>query len=90
MIKEIILPELGEGIDGAEVSEVSVTVGDVVAVDETIMVLESDKASMEIPAAITSPISGPLPKRRISGWFADLNLYSPLTISSSMPFAMGG
>ena len=31
MIKEIILPELGEGIDGAEVSEVSVTVGDVVA-----------------------------------------------------------
>ena len=47
MIKEIILPELGEGIDGAEVSEVSVTVGDVVAVDETIIVLESEKASME-------------------------------------------
>ena len=57
MIKEIILPELGEGIDGAEVSEVSVTVGDVVAVDETIMVLESDKASMEIPADVSGTIS---------------------------------
>jgi pyruvate dehydrogenase E2 component (dihydrolipoamide acetyltransferase) len=57
MIKEIILPELGEGIDGAEVSEVSVTVGDFVAVDETIMVLESDKASMEIPADVSGTIS---------------------------------
>ena len=57
MIKEIILPELGEGIDGAEVSEVSVAVGDVVAVDETIVVLESDKASMEIPADVSGTIS---------------------------------
>ena len=57
MIKEIILPELGEGIDGAEVSEVSVTVGDVVAVDETIVVLESEKASMEIPADVSGTIS---------------------------------
>ena len=57
MIKEIILPELGEGIDGAEVSEVSVTVGDFVAVDETIIVLESDKASMEIPADVSGTIS---------------------------------
>ena len=57
MIKEIILPELGEGIDGAEVSEVSVTVGDVVAADETIVVLESDKASMEIPTDVSGTIS---------------------------------
>lgn len=57
MIKEIVLPELGEGIDGAEVSEVSVTVGDFVAVDETIVVLESDKASMEIPADVSGTIS---------------------------------
>jgi len=57
MIKEIILPELGEGIDGAEVSEVSVVVGGVVAVDETIVVLESDKASMEIPADVSGTIT---------------------------------
>ena len=28
MIKNIVLPDLGEGIEGAEVSEVSVSVGD--------------------------------------------------------------
>lgn len=50
MIKDIVLPDLGEGIEGAEVSEVSVSVGDKVMPDQTILVLESDKASMEIPA----------------------------------------
>ena len=30
MIKEIKLPDLGEGIDGAEISEVPVAVGDTV------------------------------------------------------------
>ena len=49
-LKEIILPDLGEGIDGAEVSEVSVAVGDTLSQGDTIVVLESDKASMEIPS----------------------------------------
>ena len=42
MIKEIILPELGEGIDAAEVSEVTVSVGDFINPDDTILVLESE------------------------------------------------
>lgn len=50
MIKDIFLPDLGEGIEGAEVSEISVSVGDKVTPDQTILVLESEKASMEIPA----------------------------------------
>ena len=49
-LKEIILPDLGEGIEGAEVSEVSVAVGDTLSQGDTIVVLESDKASMEIPS----------------------------------------
>jgi len=57
MIKKILLPDLGEGIDGAEVSEVSVSVGDIVASDDTILVLESDKASMEIPADINGSVT---------------------------------
>jgi len=57
MIKEVILPDLGEGIDGAEVSEVSVSVGDIVGPDDTILVLESDKASMEIPADVNGSIT---------------------------------
>ena len=50
MVKEVLLPDLGEGIDGADVSEVVVSVGDTVSKDDTLLVLESDKASMEIPA----------------------------------------
>ena len=57
MIKEILLPDLGVGIDGAEVSEVSVSVGDRVASDDTILVLESDKASMEIPADVNGSVT---------------------------------
>ena len=49
-LKDIILPDLGEGIDGAEVSEISVSTGDIVKEGDTIVVLESDKASMEIPS----------------------------------------
>ena len=49
-LKDIILPDLGEGIDGAEVSEISISIGDTVKEGDTIVVLESDKASMEIPS----------------------------------------
>ena len=50
MIKKIHLPDLGEGIESAEVSEVVVGPGDTVTAEDTILVLESDKTSMEIPA----------------------------------------
>ena len=50
MIKEILLPDLGEGIDSAEVSEVLVSHGKTIKADDIILVLESEKASMEIPA----------------------------------------
>ena len=49
MLKEILLPDLGEGIDSADVSEILISPGDTVSIDDTILVLESDKASMEIP-----------------------------------------
>ena len=57
MIKEIILPNLGEGIDGAEVNEVTVSVGTTVGSDDTILVLESDKASIEIPADVRGTVT---------------------------------
>ena len=50
MLKEILLPDLGEGIDSADVSEILVSVGDSVSIDDIVLVLESDKASMEIPS----------------------------------------
>ena len=57
MIKDLLLPDLGEGIEGAEVSEVSVSIGEKVNPNDTVLVLESDKASMEIPAETSGTIS---------------------------------
>lgn len=53
MAKETVkIPDLGGG--SVDVIEVCVAVGDVVAKDDSLLVLESDKASMEIP----SPLAG--------------------------------
>ena len=56
MIKDLELPDLGEGIDGAEISEIPVSVGDEITKDQTILILESDKASMEIPSDFTGKL----------------------------------
>jgi pyruvate dehydrogenase E2 component (dihydrolipoamide acetyltransferase) len=45
----IVLPSLGD-IEEVEVTEICVAVGDVVNADDSIIVIESDKASMEVPA----------------------------------------
>ena len=50
MIKEIVLPDLGEGIETATISEVPLSAGEHVKKDDVLLVLESDKASMEIPS----------------------------------------
>ena len=49
-MKEIILPELGEGINEVEVSDILVNIGDKIQADDPIIVLETEKASMEIPS----------------------------------------
>ena len=46
------LPDLG--VDEAQVAEIMVSVGDTVSADESILLIESDKASVEVPA----PVSG--------------------------------
>ncbi|WP_323816125.1 dihydrolipoyllysine-residue acetyltransferase [Cellvibrio sp. NN19] len=48
-IQTIKVPDIG-GAEGVEVIEISVNVGDVIAEGDSIVVLETDKASMEIPA----------------------------------------
>ena len=62
MIKKIILPSLGEGIESANVSEVSVCIGDKISKEDTILVLESEKASMEIPSEVSGVVVGVLVK----------------------------
>jgi len=48
--KTITVPDIG-GAEGAEVVEVLVAVGDHIELEQSLIVLESDKASMEIPAS---------------------------------------
>lgn len=48
-IQTIKVPDIG-GAEGVDVIEISVKVGDVIAEGDSIVVLETDKASMEIPA----------------------------------------
>ncbi|MAW28065.1 MAG: dihydrolipoyllysine-residue acetyltransferase [Gammaproteobacteria bacterium] len=53
MSKQILVPDVGEA-DEVSVIEILVNIGDVVSVDDSLVVLESEKASMEIP----SPFAG--------------------------------
>jgi len=56
MIKDILLPNLGEGVDSADVSEVLVKSGDIVEKDSSVLVLESEKATMEIPTEFAGTV----------------------------------
>ena len=54
MINEVKIPELGEGIDSAEVISVLVREGERVIKEQPLIELESDKATVEVP----SPFEG--------------------------------
>ena len=49
------VPDIG-GAEGAEVIELLVAVGDEVELEQSLIVLESDKASMEIPSAVAGTV----------------------------------
>ncbi len=51
----IVVPDLG-GAEEVEVIEISVAVGDTIEVEQTLVVLESDKATMEIPAPLAGTV----------------------------------
>jgi pyruvate dehydrogenase E2 component (dihydrolipoamide acetyltransferase) len=48
--EQVVVPDIG-GAEGAEVIELLVAVGDEVSLEQGLIVLESDKASMEIPSS---------------------------------------
>lgn len=61
MSKEILVPDIGD-FDSVEVIELLVSVGDTVAVEDSIITVESDKASMEIP----SPAAGVIKELKVN------------------------
>ena len=54
MIEEVRLPKISEGIETAEIIRVLVGVGDLVKVEQSIMEMETEKATFELP----SPVEG--------------------------------
>ncbi len=59
--QEIRVPDIGD-FQGVDVVEVLVAVGESVAVEQSLIVLESDKASMEVP----SPFAGTVRELRVA------------------------
>ncbi len=55
-IIEFKLPELGENIESADITKVLVSVGDKVEVDQILFEIETDKATVEVPAEFSGII----------------------------------
>ena len=49
-IKEILVPDIGD-FDSVEITEILVAEGDVIQAEDSLITVESDKASMEIPSS---------------------------------------
>ena len=56
-MKKILLPELGEGINDVEIRDILINEGDSIEKNQSILILETDKASMEIPSDYSGVVS---------------------------------
>ncbi len=56
-LQEVKVPELGEGIEKASVIAILVKVGDTVQAQQALIEVESDKASVEIPAPFVGKVT---------------------------------
>ncbi|GAB4393852.1 MAG: dihydrolipoyllysine-residue acetyltransferase [Gammaproteobacteria bacterium] len=54
--QQIIIPDIG-GATNVDVIEINVKPGDVIGVDDALLTLESDKASMEVPSPLAGKIT---------------------------------
>jgi pyruvate dehydrogenase E2 component (dihydrolipoamide acetyltransferase) len=56
-VAEFKVPELGENVAGGDVTSVLVKVGDTIAVDQPVLELETDKATVEVPSSVAGRVS---------------------------------
>ena len=80
-MQELRIPDIGDAED-VEVIEICVAVGDEVAIDDALIVIESDKASMEVPAAIAGIV------RNIHVTLGDLVDEGDLIVSIDAPMTI--
>lgn len=62
MVKEFRLPELGENITSGDIVQVNVAPGDKIAAEQTLLEIETDKATIEVPAPFDGVIKDILVK----------------------------
>ncbi len=62
MIKEFKLPELGENIETADIVKITVSPGDKVEVDQIVLEIETDKATIEVPSEYSGVVKEVLVK----------------------------
>jgi pyruvate dehydrogenase E2 component (dihydrolipoamide acetyltransferase) len=60
---EIKLPELGENLEGGEVLDVKVAVGDAVTAGQTLLEIEAEKSTVEVPSPVAGRLSQLLVKK---------------------------
>src|ERR1700742_3223355 len=63
MASEVKLPPLGENVQGGDVVDVKVKVGDEVAVRQGLLEVEAEKSSAEVPSPVAGKISKVLVKK---------------------------
>jgi pyruvate dehydrogenase E2 component (dihydrolipoamide acetyltransferase) len=56
-VTEFILPNLGDGVAAGDVLRVMVKVGDTLTVDQPVLELETDKATLEVPSTVAGKVT---------------------------------
>jgi pyruvate dehydrogenase E2 component (dihydrolipoamide acetyltransferase) len=56
-VAEFKVPELGENVAGGDVTNILVKVGDTIAVDQPVLELETDKATVEVPSSVAGRVT---------------------------------
>jgi pyruvate dehydrogenase E2 component (dihydrolipoamide acetyltransferase) len=55
-VQEFKVPELGENVEQGDVTRVLVKVGDTIAKDQSVVELETDKATIEVPSSVAGVV----------------------------------
>jgi pyruvate dehydrogenase E2 component (dihydrolipoamide acetyltransferase) len=55
-VKEFTLPNLGDGVAAGDVLRVMVKVGDMLALEQPVLELETDKATLEVPSTVAGRV----------------------------------
>jgi pyruvate dehydrogenase E2 component (dihydrolipoamide acetyltransferase) len=56
MEKEVVLPKISDNINSVTITEILVQVGDIVEVEDSLVTVESEKASLEVPSEFAGTV----------------------------------